>query len=304
MEQRALVIINPVARGLPSRSGLLAGIDWLRERGWSVETRLTRGPGAATELAGEAAARAYDCVVAVGGDGTLNEALNGVAGTPTALAFVPGGTVNVWARETGIPRDPLGALRLLEEGERRRLDAGRVGDRLFLLMASAGLDSLVVAAMNTRLKRQFGQFAYIGSAALRLRSYAGMRAEMTLDGERFELPLLMLVAGNTRSYGGLIEITRLARADDGLLDVCLYTGAGRRAVVSHLARTALGLHLCHPSVLFRRAHQIELLTEVPLPVQADGEIVDETPVTISVAPATVTVVVPAGRRSALWRGNR
>jgi len=303
MEQRALVIVNPVARGLPPGEALRAGVSWLRERGWQIETCLTSGSGVATELAAEAARRAYDCVVAVGGDGTLNEALNGVAGTPTALAFVPGGTVNVWAREAGIPSEPVAALRLLAEGKRRRLDAGRVGERFFLLMASAGLDSLVVADMNTRLKRRFGRFAYIGSAALHLRNYAGIHADVTLDGERLETSMLMLVAGNTRSYGGMIEITRQARADDGLLDVCLYSGVGREAFIGHFARTVLAQHVHHPAVLYRRVKSIELRTQVPLPVQADGEIAGETPVTISVAPSAVSVVVPACPPSRLWRGE-
>jgi diacylglycerol kinase (ATP) len=303
MERQARLIVNPVARGLPRRSQLLAGAGWLRERGWSVELCLTSAPGAATELAADAAANGVDCVVAVGGDGTLNEALNGVAGTPTALALVPGGTANVWAREAGIPRDPQAALRLLAEGEHRRIDAGRVNGRYFLLMASAGLDSLVVASMTAPLKRRFGQLAYIGLAAAYLRSYRGVPAEITLDGERVEAAMLMLVAGNTRSYGGLIAITPHAHADDGLLDVCLYTGAGRRAFAGHLTRTAVGRHLSHPAVLCRRVQQIGLRTDLPLPVQADGEVVAQTPAMITVAPAAVTVIVPAGRRSPLWRSQ-
>lgn len=295
------LIVNPVARGLPRRERLLLGVEWLRAHGASVDVQLTRSAGHATALAAEAAEGGFDCVAVCGGDGTLNEALNGLLGSTTALATVRGGTANVWAREAGIPRAPEQALRLVLEGARRRLDAGLAGTRAFLLMASAGLDSLVVAGLNTWLKRRFGSFAYIGSAAMGLRAYRGVPALVTLDGERFETSMLAFIAGNTRSYGGMIEIARYARADDGLLDACIYSGSGRRPFLGHLVRTTVGRHIGHGNLLYRRVRDMTLQTEIPFPVQADGELIGSTPLALSVYPAAVTVVVPRGLRSPLWR---
>lgn len=264
---------------------------------------MAHGPTDATALAAQAAARGDDCVVAVGGDGTLHRVLNGVAGTTTALALVPAGTANVWAREAGIPADPVLALRLVAEGARPRLDTGSVGESSFLLMASAGLDSLVAGQVGGAIKRHIGSFAYLGRAAIELWNYRGLSAEIEIDGERLRGPILAFLAGNTRSYGGLIEIAREARADDGLLDVCLFQGRGRRRFVRHLTNTARGRHLLDAAVVHRRARQVTLTIEERWPVQADGEVVGQTPVTIRCMPRSVTVVVPAGRRSPLWEAT-
>lgn len=278
----------------------MEGVDWLRERGWNVRVEETSRPAELPRFSSDAAALGYDCVVACGGDGTLHGALNGVVGTSTALALVPGGTANVWAREAGLPSNPVAALKLVEEGERVRLDTGLVAGEAFLLMASAGLDSLVAGQVDGAMKRHLGPLAYLGRAALELRHFRGLRAELTIDGERKQGTMLGVLAGNTRSYGGVLEITRDARADDGLLDVCLYQGAGRRRFLRHLFETLLGRHLEDASVSYQKARRIEVATERPWPVQADGEVVAHTPVTIECAPRSVTVVVSRGEHSPLW----
>jgi len=151
-----------------------------------------------------------------------------------------------------------------------------------------------------RGKRRFGSLAYLGHAATALWRYRGLEAEITIDGERLRVPILSLLAGNTRSYGGMVEIARTARADDGLLDICLFQGRGRRRFVRYLASTACGRHLHDADVLYRKARELTLVTETPWPVPADGEVVGQTPVTIRCVPRSVTVIVPAGRRSPLW----
>jgi diacylglycerol kinase (ATP) len=299
-DRHALLLVNPRSRKPPAKSALEEGIDWLSTRGWAVELKATADDAQLCGLAAKAAERGCDCVIACGGDGTLNGALNGVAGSATALALVPSGTANVWAREAGLPSDPMAALRLVAEGARIRLDTGRVGKRAFLLMTSSGLDSLIADRVDWRIKRRFGLFAYLGRALLELRGFRGLEAEIRLDDAVLSGRMLGLVAGNTRSYGGVLAITRQARADDGLLDVCLFKGSSRRRFLLHLADTALGRHLESDEVVYRRARSIQLTTERPWPVQADGEVVAQTPVTIECVPQSVTVVVPADVASPLW----
>lgn len=300
MQQRVRLIVNPTARRLPSRTRLQAGAELLRRSGWLLELCHSPSPAGTTALAAAAASAGYECVVACGGDGTLNAALNGVAESTTALAVLPAGTVNVWAREAGIPRDPLQALQLVATGTRVRIDAGRAGERYFLLMASAGIDSLTVARVGGLTKRRFGQGAYLAQALRQLYRFHGLQAEVSLDGRRISTPLLSLVVGNTRLYGGLLRITGAARADDGLLDACLYRGSGRPALLQQLLRTLLHRHRGDRAVLYQRARQIELTTNVNIPVQADGEIAGVTPIRIQAVPRAVSVVVAPGRASPLW----
>lgn len=298
--RRALILINPEARHPPKARALEAGIEWLAEQGWKIESRVTERRGEVEEAAAMAAASGFDCVVACGGDGTLHEALNGLAGTQTALALLPGGTANVWAREAHLPRDPEKALHLLVEGDRLRIDTGCAGGRSFLLMAGIGLDSLVAGRVDSRLKRTFGFLPYLGHAALALSGFDGFEATIKLDGETLQAPLVGLLIGNTRSYGGVIEITSEARADDGLLDVCLYQGSTRVGFLAALFNTLLRRHLRQDNVIYKRAQTIVVETNPCWPVQLDGEIVAETPVTITCVPQSLTVIVPPGLRSPLW----
>ncbi len=171
---KALLVVNPKARGLPRQERLRAAAAWLEEAGWRVRLQPTEGPGHAMLLAQAAAQEGYDLVVACGGDGTINEVVNGLAGSPTALGVIPGGTANVWAKEVGIPRDPLKAIAIAAQGESRRIDLGRAmgratgpgglgmkGDRHFLLMAGLGFDGHVIHRLAPAAKERWGALAYV-----------------------------------------------------------------------------------------------------------------------------------------------
>ncbi|MFN8557045.1 MAG: diacylglycerol kinase family protein [Dehalococcoidia bacterium] len=299
--KRALMIINPTARSLPSPDRLATAPAWLRLHGWEVVERRTEGAGHATVLAREAVVAGIDAVVAVGGDGTVNEAANGLTGSPAPLAVIPAGTANVWAREVRLPTHPAACARLLDEGAVRRLDLGVVNDRHFLLMASLGVDSVVVAAISPWAKRRFGRLAYITSGVREAITFPPLRARIRLDGRLMPEELLLLVVGNTRSYGGLITITNRAVADDGLLDLVVYRGAGFGRFVGYLARTAIGRHVTAPGTHYQHARTIDVETDDPLPVQADGELVGSTPARFRVAPGALRVIVPAGLSSHLFQ---
>ncbi len=298
--RRALLLINPNARGRPNAVRLGLGMAWLAERGWRIERRLTSSSAQIGALAASAAADGCDAVIACGGDGTLHDTLAGLTGTETALAHIPTGTANVWAGESRLPRDPLAALRLLEEGDRVRLDTGSAGGRPFLLMASLGLDSLVAGRVSSRLKRYLGFLPYLAYAAQELQRYQGVAAEVMLDGERIIAPVAGILIGNTRSYGGLLQIAAQARADDGLLDVCILHGAGRRHFVRHVVRTALRRHVGHPQVTYCQVRRVTVTADPPLPVQLDGEVAAETPISFECMPQSLTVVVPRGLHTPLW----
>lgn len=303
MPKRARLIYNPVARTLASPDRLATAPAWLRLRGWTVDEFATEGPEHARELARAAAEAGYEAVIAAGGDGLVSESANGLAGSQTALAVIASGTTNVWAREVQLPRHPAAVARLLDHGVVHPVDLGLVNGRYFLLMASLGVDSIVVSAISPWLKRTFGKIAYVTRGVREAVTFPGVPAVIDVDGERIEDRLLMLVVGNTRSYGGAIKITNRAIADDGQLDMVLYGGVGAPRVAGYLARTFIGSHVDMAGALYRGAQHIEVHTARPLPIQADGDAIGTTPAIFSVARAALRVIVPPDLRSPLFGGR-
>lgn len=300
VSKHAYLIVNPVARTLPSPDRLAAAPAWLRLHGWTVEEHRTERAGHAIELARAAAEREINAVIAVGGDGTVNEVANGLAGSDVALAVIPAGTANVWAREVRLPRHPAAIARLLDLGDRYRIDLGRVNDRHFLLMASLGVDSIVVSAISPWAKRAFGRIAYVTRGVHEAISFPSVAARLYVDSELVDANLLMLIVGNTRSYGGALKITNLAVADDGRMDMVLYNGAGAGRIAGYLARTVIGRHVRGPGTLYRHIRRLEIETGIPLPVQADGDVIGTTPAIFSVHERSLTVIVPPGINSPLF----
>lgn len=300
--RHAWLIINPVSRTLPSPDRMATAPAWLRLRGWTVEERRTEAAGHATSLAREAAERGVDAVVAVGGDGTVNDVVHGLAGSDTALAVIAAGTANVWAREVRLPRHPAAVARLLDQGEVHEIDLGTINGRYFLLMASLGVDSIVVSAIPPWAKRTFGKAAYVTRGIREAATYPAVRAVIDIDGERLHADLLMLVVGNTRSYGGALKITNRAIADDGQLDVVLYGGSGLPRIAGYLTRTFVGRHVSAPGALYRGARSITVETERPLPIQVDGDVAGETPARFGVQQRALRVIIPPGLHSPLFSG--
>jgi diacylglycerol kinase (ATP) len=295
---RVVLLVNPEAGTRPASVDQLAAE--LRRRGAVVEHVPTSRAGDGTTIARQAAESGADVLLACGGDGTLNEAINGLAGSDTALATFPAGTVNVWAREVGIPSDPVRNAALLWEGERRRVDLGRAGQRYFLLMAGIGLDADVAARVTRPEKRRWGPLAYLGRGIVTGIRWPLQRMWILLDDRSLRRRALFAVIGNTRLYGGVVNITHHAVADDGMLDVCLFGGQGMGEKVAHALRVALRLHTTVPSVEYYRAHQITLVTRPRAYVQVDGDTIGQTPMQFAAVPRALLVVVPANRNDGLF----
>jgi len=295
----ALLIRNPVARRRLSGAQLASIATIARDAGWTLDVVATECAGDATRIARDAAARNVDVVIVHGGDGTLNEAINGLAGTDTAVAVLRGGTANVWAKETQCAKDPVRSMRAIVTGVRRRVDLGRAGDRYFLLMCGVGLDASIVNAVGSRIKRWLGAAAYVAvgiAQALRARTWP---VDMTIDGDASERALYFMLVSNTRLYGGVARIAHRAVADDGELDVVLMRRGGVLNLIRDGVRVLVRRHERSPNVRYTRARAVELMT-AGIPVQVDGEAAGETPLRIEIAPLALAVVVPADLRSPLF----
>ena len=294
---RAWLIANPAAGQGDWENQIAAAQATLRDAGWRVEEKRTAKPGDATDFARQAVAARAVVVVVAGGDGTVNEALQGLAGQRrTALAVLPGGTVNVWATELGAGMHEADIARGIARGRRRTVDLGRVNGRYFLMMASAGFDAAASATVGAsaplrRLKRLAGPVAYALGALLTALRFRGRWVALYIDGEPITRRLLMLVVGNTRLYGGIAEITPRARADDGLLDVCVLGGRGPLDLLRRGWSVLRRRHAADPAIDYRRARHVVLDPARPLRLQADGEDIGTTPAAFLVVPQALDVIV-------------
>jgi YegS/Rv2252/BmrU family lipid kinase len=297
MPARARIVANPVSgsmRGVDGLNELRETALWLTEHGLPTEVTTTQRVGHALELTRAAVAAGREMVIAAGGDGTQNDVIQGLAGSTTALGVLPMGTVNVWAREIGIPLGATEAREVLLHGARRQVDLGRAGARYFLMMAGVGFDAEVVKRVERNWLKRVGLklLDYIATAGSLGLTQQPAKLTLRIAGQRRKMSALMIVIGNTRLYGGAMQFTRRAVADDGLLDVVVIGGGGwaRRAGVflrAFLRRPSLG-----PDVRYERVRSVRLESTPPLPIQVDGDIIGSLPMTFTIAPDALWVIVP------------
>lgn len=201
-------------------------IHTMRAAGHVIESEICRQPGHAVQLAGKAAEDGVDVVVGVGGDGTLNEIINGVyavsKGFDCGIGMVPQGTANDFATYFGIPQDdPVAALRLVAEGRARHVDVGRVNGELFANVASGGFGAQVVSETSPALKKVVGKLAYVLTGLASMPSLESRPAKITGEDFSWEGELFSVNVGNSGQAGGGLRVCPRARVDDGLLDVLI-----------------------------------------------------------------------------------
>lgn len=289
----AIVVANPTSGSYTQHAQQLEDdIAFLQEQGWKVALKLTEAAGDATRLAREAAEEQCDVVIAAGGDGTINEIIQGLAGTETALGVLPLGTVNVWAREMQIPFDDAGAREVLVQGKTRIVDLGRMNERYFLLMAGIGLDGEVTHAVEKKTLKRFGVIGYLLASIWYGTGYPGFRAYVRFGGRRVRTNALQIVIGNTQLYGGAMKVTWQAKCDDGLLDLCIVRArnlAGRLLVITDFL---LRKKQKRQGIDYETCDSIEVRTRKPVAVQLDGDPAGFTPATFRCIPNALKVIVP------------
>ena len=300
---RTVVIYNPSSgRG---RGGAIATAveRGLVNRGLEVELRATERPKDAMRIAEDLATGA-DIVVAVGGDGTINEVANGMAAARTtappgetrpkaALGIVPAGTVNVLALELQLPFQVERACNVIAGGKTISLDLGRVNERRFVLMMGAGIDALTVRNVDPRAKRHFRELAFLATGLAKGLAETPQRFCARVDGKEHEATFF--VAGNSRYYAGRLAVTPEADPTDGLLDVLLFTGTTRSSLAVFWMGVPNGLHMRNRNVVYLRAERAELATLDDRDVvwyQTDGELAGRLPAVVEIDPHALDVLVP------------
>lgn len=248
--------------------------------------------GDVERLAREAEAE-FEIIVAAGGDGTLNAVVNGMTAAPRPVALLPFGTANVLAREIGLPRDAEGLAEAIASAPARAVWPGRVGDRLFLTMASSGFDAATVAAVSPRLKRRTGRFAFAWAILVCLWRYRASELSVRVDG--IDHRAATVIAARGRFYAGSYLIAPRADLAEPMLDLVLFQRSGRLAVLRYLAALLLGSLPRRRDITFLRSRAARVSADEAVPVQADGEIVAHLPVEIAIAERPLLLVRPQGR---------
>jgi YegS/Rv2252/BmrU family lipid kinase len=300
--RRVFVVLNPVA-GTSSAERVRRAINQHFD---PRETRIEGAEGhceihetehgvSCSDAVREAVGRGYDLVIAAGGDGTVSAVANGLVGTDTPLAILALGTANVLARELGIPLDLDAACRLAADPHAsRNIDAMRVGANCYLTQLGVGLDAIMIRDTDREAKRRFGRIAYLWTATTNLLGFQPRRFTVTADNRVFHFRASQIVIANCGVLGQRpFRWGPDIHPDDGRLDVCIIRARSLWHYIQIAWHVLLGQHRQSPNVRYVSArHALAIASKRPLPVQADGEIIGETPVTVEVAPGVVRVVVP------------
>jgi YegS/Rv2252/BmrU family lipid kinase len=258
-----------------------------------LEVRETEARGDAERWAGEISPEKYDLVVAAGGDGTINEVLNGLT-ADVPLGILPLGTANVLSRDLKIPIDDLeAACEILRTGEAHPMDLGWCNGRRFGLVAGIGFDAQAVKEVPPNIKDLIGAPAYVLSG---LRALAQMerplRYRLTLGKRKVKTRGMMLVVANAASYAGTLQLAPNASLNDGLLDLCLFRERGKLAFLWQWVLVLLRRQLSHPNFIYAPITEVHVICDPPAAVQLDGDYFCTTPVGIRVLPGVVKVMQP------------
>lgn len=269
-------------------------IDHARQRlldsGHDVELFLTRGPGDAEKFSRLAVSAGFDRIVAAGGDGTINEVVNGMSADSPPLAILPLGTTNVLALETGIPRRIAEQCDLALHGTPTLIHLGRADQRRFVLMAGVGFDAAVVHGVNLRLKRALGKGAYLASTCRCWLRSASKPVQVVDDSGRTHQGYGVIIS-NARCYGGRFTMTPNASLFDDALEVCLILRPGRLALLRAGLALLTGRPLPHPWGRHLRSRRLEVSGD-GVPVQIDGDEAGFLPRVFSVNPFPIRLMLP------------
>ena len=288
------IILNPNAGSARDVDAIEASALRLGETTFCT----TDQPGEATRLAQRAIADGCDLLVAAGGDGTINEVLNGLAPdfTRARLGILPLGTGNDFVRSMGIPTELDAALDVLAAGTERSIDVVRVTSdrtRYFINVSAGGFSGLVDEKLTGGLKQSWGPLAYLRSAVEALPDLSNYRTTIAFDDEEpHEINVYNVVVANARYVAGGIPIAPQAEPDDGLLDVMLVPVASMAQLALLVPQIMLGQHTDSELLVFRRARKLRIDSRPRMWFNADGELISNEPAMFSVLPRALRVIVP------------
>lgn len=294
------MIFNPAARGEKAKK-FRAYIEE-SQSGWALKP--TTGPGGARRLAAEAVGEGFKTIVAAGGDGTLNEVLNGIADAPNGfssarLAVLPLGTINVFARELRLPLDIKKVCTLLDSdgAAELQMDVGcaeystSAGSerRYFAQLAGAGFDARSVELVNWEIKKKVGPAAYVVAG---LQALAAKQPQVSIHADGQEHTGELILIGNGKFYGGSFPIFHKSDLQDGVLDAVIFPKVNWQSLPGHVFDFLSGRMFKEGGSIYLQAKEFTLRAEAHAALQLEGELVGELPAKITIVPKALRVVAP------------
>lgn len=286
-----LFVIHGARAGLPEVRHL---VDWVRGKGVRVTPRVTFEGGDGTTFAREGVRDGVSAVIALGGDGTVNEVVNGLRGSNVPLGVIPVGTANDFARQWGIPDDVDHAMDIILRHPAIPIDVGEVNGRVFLNVSTGGVGAETTAETSPGAKQKLGPLAYALTGVKKLGALRARRGWFSGPGFEYRGEWLLFAVGNGRSTGGGTAITPRASIRDGLLDICVVESMNRKDFARLALLVRKGEHLDHPGVLYAQVPELTVESQRAMAVNVDGEPVNSRRLVYRAMAGQLLVHLPTG----------
>lgn len=284
---RYLLIINPLAGNGKARSLINKISAFFHLHGHNLTVVQTKKRGDGVKLT-KRHQNKHDVIIACGGDGTINEVINGLVGTKKSLAIIPLGTENILAQYLKIPSNIEQACKRILEGKRKIVDVGKANGRYFILMTGIGFDAHVAAKVEPLLKKLFGSIAYPITAVREIFSYTPTKLTVSVGKKRYTGYYVLV--SNCKYYGGMLPLAYQAEIDDGILDVCIFRNPQMYSTLRYLASATMLNKDFFRDVQYLRTTSLRITAEKPTLVHTDCEIIGTTPVKISIKKKALKVI--------------
>ncbi len=293
------LILNPKAKSERGKRAL----NFVMQNATRFVIYATRSREESVELARELAEKGEPVVIAAGGDGTLNAVVEGLAGSRTILGVFPTGTMNVFAREMGIPFDQLKrAMEVIDAGEKKMVDLFTLNGAPFVQMAGVGFDAQVIEETTWQSKKRYGPLSYVMTGARLLRERPPKLTITTPDGQEHEG--VFILVGNGSLYGGQFRFFGQADNADQLLDIVIFKESGYRMVLESLkgvARGGVDMQFPSDSMVYLQAATLRITADEPVPTEVDGELHDRaTEINFARSDTKLEVFAPAEPLPSKW----
>jgi diacylglycerol kinase (ATP) len=271
--KRARLIYNPTSGRELIKRQLPEILEKLEIAGYEASCHATTGAGDATKAAKIAVERQYDVVIAAGGDGTINEVVNGLAGQEfrPKLGIIPAGTTNDFARALHIPRDVSAAVNIITKGDLIPVDIGRCNDKFFINIAGGGRMTEITYEVPSKLKTMLGQLAYYLKGMEMLPSIKSSDLRIEYDGKLFEGEAMMFLVGLTNSIGGFEKLAPDASINDGLFSLLILKKVNLAEFIRIATLAIRGEHVNDPNVIYTQANRVKAYTTETVQLNLDGE---------------------------------
>jgi diacylglycerol kinase (ATP) len=292
--KRARLIYNPTSGREQIKRNIPYILDQLEKAGYEASCHATTGVGDATVAAGKAVERKFDLVIAAGGDGTINEVVNGLAGRQNRpkLGIIPMGTTNDFAKAIGVTKDIKKACDVLCEGLTIPIDIGKVNDQYFIYIAGGGKLTEISYEVPSRTKTMLGQLAYYLKGIEKLPSIRPANVRIEYDGKLFEGEIMLFLIANTNSVAGFERLAPEASLCDGMFDILILKKSNIADFI-RIARLALkGEHVNEDKVLYAKASHIKVIAEEKMQLNMDGEFGGFMPATFDNLHHHLELIVP------------